>query len=146
MHGRLEILSLCWSFSFTVEGVGLQTRTGGLSVSLLRFCKFVYSIYRFDDMDIIFASPADFQALKSRDRKKGLHLLEHFVERCHQIGAWIKSGDAKEVICNEVRRVRPDLMVMGCRGLGPFHRVFVGTVSEFFQKHAECHIITIKRK
>ncbi|KAI3872547.1 hypothetical protein MKX03_012246 [Papaver bracteatum] len=131
MQGRFEILSLCGSFSFTVEGVGLQTRTGGL---------------RFDDMDNIFASPADFQALKSRDRKRWLHLLEHFVERCHQIGAWIKSGDAKEVICNEVRRVRPDLLVVGCHGLGPFHRVFVGTVSEFYQKHAECPIITIKRK
>ncbi|KAI3859195.1 hypothetical protein MKX03_034599 [Papaver bracteatum] len=135
MQGRFEILSLCGSFSFTVEGVGLRTRTGGL---------------RFDDMDSIFASPADFQALKSRDRKRGLHLLEHFVERCHQIGdsceAWIKSGDAKEVICNEVRRVRPDLLVVGCRGLGPFQRVFVGTVSEFCQKHVECPIITIKRK
>ncbi|KAI3890866.1 hypothetical protein MKX03_025883 [Papaver bracteatum] len=93
MQGRFEILSLCGYFSFTVKGVGLRTRTG------------------FDDMDSIFASPADFQALKSRDRKRGLHLLEHFVERCHQIGAWIKSGDAKKVIFNEVRRVRPDLLV-----------------------------------
>ncbi|KAI3968011.1 hypothetical protein MKW92_014964 [Papaver armeniacum] len=104
----------------------------------------------FDDMDSIFASPADFRAMKNRDRKRGLHLLEHFVERCHQLGisceAWIKSGDAKEVICHEVRRVRPDLLVVGCRGLGPFQRVFVGTVSEFCQKHAECPIVTIKRK
>ncbi|MCL7041263.1 hypothetical protein MKW94_012954 [Papaver nudicaule] len=104
----------------------------------------------FDDMDSIFASPADFRAMKNRDKKRGLHLLEHFVERCHQLGisceAWIKSGDAKEVICHEVRRVRLDLLVVGCRGLGPFQRVFVGTVSEFCQKHAECPIITIKRK
>ncbi|KAI3845279.1 hypothetical protein MKW98_009345 [Papaver atlanticum] len=104
----------------------------------------------FDDMDSIFASPADFRAMKNRDRKRGLHLLEHFVERCHQFWisceAWIKSGDAKEVICHEVRRVRPDLLVVGCRGLGPFQRVFVGTVSEFCQKHAECPIVTIKRK
>ncbi|RZC72039.1 hypothetical protein C5167_035194 [Papaver somniferum] len=40
----------------------------------------------FDDMDSIFASPADFRAMKNRDRKRGLHLLEHFVERCHQFG------------------------------------------------------------
>ncbi|KAI3841822.1 hypothetical protein MKX03_032159 [Papaver bracteatum] len=98
--------------------------------------------HRFDDMDNIFASPADFQALESRDRKIGLHLLEHFIS-CE---AWIKSGDAKEVIFHEVGRVRPDLLVVGCRGLGPFQRVFVGTVSKFCQKHAECPIITIKRK
>ncbi|KAI3989817.1 hypothetical protein MKX01_040787 [Papaver californicum] len=33
-EGRFEILSLCGSFSFTDEVVGLRTRTGGLSVSL----------------------------------------------------------------------------------------------------------------
>ncbi|KAF8010974.1 hypothetical protein BT93_J1570 [Corymbia citriodora subsp. variegata] len=79
----------------------------------------------------------------------GPHLLEYFVNRCHEIGvqceAWIKKGDPKEVICHEVKRVRPDLLVMGSRGLGPFQRVFVGTVSEFCAKHAECPVITIKR-
>lgn len=61
-------------------------------------------------------------------------------------GAWIKKGDPKEVICHEVKRIQPDLLVVGCRGLGPFQRVFVGTVSEFCVKHAECPVITIKRR
>ncbi|XP_030953927.1 universal stress protein A-like protein [Quercus robur] len=103
----------------------------------------------FDDMDSIYASPEDFKNLMNRDRAKGLHLLEYFVTRCHEIGvsceAWIKRGDAKEVICHEVKRVQPDLLVVGSRGLGPFQRVFVGTVSEFCVKHAECPVITIKR-
>ncbi|XP_037452471.1 universal stress protein A-like protein [Triticum dicoccoides] len=60
--------------------------------------------------------------------------------------AWTKQGDPKEVICHEVKRVQPDLLVVGSRGLGPFQRVFVGTVSEFCVKHAECPVITIKRK
>uniref|UniRef100_R7WAW6 UspA domain-containing protein n=1 Tax=Aegilops tauschii TaxID=37682 RepID=R7WAW6_AEGTA len=113
--------------------------------------------------------------------------------------AWTKHGDPKEVICHEVKRVQPDLLVVGSRGLGPFQRtwgnsqqffvlkfvlitlenvplikrrddltsysyrtnrtpsskelimplpmmVFVGTVSEFCVKHAECPVITIKRK
>jgi len=100
-------------------------------------------------MDSIYASPEDFKNLMNRDRAKGLHLLEYFVTRCHEIGvsceAWIKRGDAKEVICHEVKRVQPDLLVVGSRGLGPFQRVFVGTVSEFCVKHAECPVITIKR-
>ncbi|KAK0594962.1 hypothetical protein LWI29_002185 [Acer saccharum] len=70
--------------------------------------------------------------------------------RCHEIGvackAWIKKGDPKEVICREVQRVQPDLLVVGSRGFGPFQRVFVGTVSEFCVKHAECPVITIKRR
>ncbi|RLM79719.1 universal stress protein A-like protein [Panicum miliaceum] len=127
----------------------------------------------FDDMDSIYASPADFDQMKQRDKIRGLHLLEYFVNQCHQLGfrlqleavaslvydglciyfvsqikceAWIRHGDPKEVICSEVKRVQPDLLVVGSRGLGPFQRVFVGTVSEFCVKHAECPVITIKRK
>ncbi|KAL3526413.1 hypothetical protein ACH5RR_011069 [Cinchona calisaya] len=103
----------------------------------------------FDDMDSIFASPEDFSSMNRRDKIRGLHLLEYFVNRCHEVGvaceAWIKKGDPKEVICHEVKRLQPDLLVLGSRGLGPFQRVFVGTVSEFCAKHAECPVITIKR-
>ncbi|OMO69610.1 Universal stress protein A [Corchorus olitorius] len=103
----------------------------------------------FDDMDSIYASPEDFKSMRQRDKARGLHLLEYFVTRCHQIGvdceAWIKKGDPKEVICHEVKRIQPDLLVVGSRGLGPFQRVFVGTVSEFCVKHAECPVVTIKR-
>ncbi|KAJ4961949.1 hypothetical protein NE237_021859 [Protea cynaroides] len=104
----------------------------------------------FNDVDSVYASPADFRDIKDRDKIRGLHLLEYFVGRCHEIGvpceAWIKQGDPREVICHEVMRVRPDLLVLGSRGLGPFQRVFVGTVSEFCAKHAECPVVTIKRK
>ncbi|XP_039142816.1 universal stress protein A-like protein [Dioscorea cayenensis subsp. rotundata] len=104
----------------------------------------------FDDMDSIYASPEDFKDMKRRDKIRGIHLLEYFVGRCHEIGinceAWIKKGDPKDVICSEVKRVKPDILIMGSRGLGPFHRVFVGTVSEFCVKHAECPVITIKRR
>ncbi|CAI9763195.1 unnamed protein product [Fraxinus pennsylvanica] len=103
----------------------------------------------FDDMDSIFASPEDFASMKHRNKIRGLHLLEFFFKHCHDIGvaceAWIKKGDPKEVICHEVNRVRPDFLVVGSRGLGPFQRVFVGTVSEFCVKHAECPVIAIKR-
>lgn len=40
----------------------------------------------FDDMDSIYASPDDFQSMNNRDKKRGLHLLEYFVHRCHEIG------------------------------------------------------------
>ncbi|KAK8939991.1 Universal stress protein A-like protein [Platanthera guangdongensis] len=104
----------------------------------------------FEDMDSIYASPEDFKNMKERDKIRGLHLLEYFVERSHQYGipceAWIRKGDPKEVICNEVKTVHPDLLVVGSRGLGPFQRVFVGTVSEFCVKHVECPVITIKRR
>ncbi|CAH9067989.1 unnamed protein product [Cuscuta europaea] len=103
----------------------------------------------FNDMDSLFASPQDFKNMRHRDKIRGLHLLEYFVNRCHELEvsceAWIKKGDPTEVICHEVQRVQPDLLVVGSRGLGPFQRVFVGTVSEFCVKHAQCPVVTIKR-
>ncbi|KAL0351016.1 UNVERIFIED_CONTAM: Universal stress protein A-like protein [Sesamum radiatum] len=103
----------------------------------------------FDDTDSIYASPADFMIMKHRDRIRGLHLLEYFVKQCNEIGvaceAWVKKGDPKEIICHEVKRVQPDFLVLGSRGLGPFQKVFVGTVSEFCAKHADCPVIAIKR-
>ncbi|KAJ0254495.1 hypothetical protein HA466_0104170 [Hirschfeldia incana] len=82
----------------------------------------------FDDVDSIYASPDDFRNMRERNKAKGLHLLEFFVNRCHEIGvgceAWIRKGDPTEVICHEVRRVRPDFLVMGSRGLGPFQNLY----------------------
>lgn len=40
----------------------------------------------FDDMDSIYASPDDFKSLQHRDKARGIHLLEYFVHRCHEIG------------------------------------------------------------
>ncbi|KAL6954762.1 hypothetical protein U1Q18_051708 [Sarracenia purpurea var. burkii] len=104
----------------------------------------------FNDMDSIYASPDDFKSMNKKETIRGLHLLEYFVNRCHELQvpceAWIRKGNPKEVICHEVKRVQPDLLVVGSRGLGPFQKVFVGTVSEFCVKHAECPVVTIKRK
>ncbi|KAK3444442.1 hypothetical protein EUGRSUZ_A00139 [Eucalyptus grandis] len=90
----------------------------------------------FDDMDSVYASPDDFKSLKQRDKARGIHLLECFVKRCHEIGvqceAWIKKGDPKEVICHEVKRVRPDLLVVGSRGLGPFQRILSSFLDSAF--------------
>jgi N-acetylglutamate synthase-like GNAT family acetyltransferase len=37
-------------------------------------------------MDSIYASPEDFHQMKQRDKIRGLHLLEYFVNQCHQLG------------------------------------------------------------
>lgn len=42
----------------------------------------------FDDMDSMFASPEDFRNLNHRDKTRSLHLLEYFVNHCHEIGVY----------------------------------------------------------
>ncbi|XP_074561696.1 universal stress protein A-like protein [Curcuma longa] len=80
----------------------------------------------FDDMDSVYASPDDFKNKNEKQKIKGLYLLQYFVERSHQVGikceAWLKMGDPKVVICEEAKRVQPDLLVVGSRGLGPVQR------------------------
>ncbi|EXC20298.1 Universal stress protein A-like protein [Morus notabilis] len=135
------------AFEWTLQKI-VRSNTSGFKLLFLHVQ--VADEDGFDDIDSIYASSEDFKNMKRRDKARGLHLLENFVNKCHEIGvlceAWIKKGDPKEVICHEVKRVQPDLLVVGSRGLGPFQRVFVGTVSEFCAKHAECPVITIKRK
>ncbi|MCO5562469.1 hypothetical protein L7F22_016096 [Adiantum nelumboides] len=104
----------------------------------------------FDDMDSLYATKDDFKAMKHEDKVRGVHLLEHFVHSCNDIElpckAWIKKGDARETICKEVSRVHPDMLVMGSRGLKTIHKLFVGTVSEYCTKHADCPVLVIRRK
>lgn len=47
---------------------------------------FAFLPIAFDDMDSIYASPDDFKSMKRREKARGLHLLEYFVNRCHDIG------------------------------------------------------------
>ncbi|KAG6390063.1 hypothetical protein SASPL_151541 [Salvia splendens] len=134
------------AFDWTLSKI-VRTNTSGFKLLFLHVQ--VPDEDGFDDMDSIYASPEDFKTMKRRDKIRGLHLLEYFVNHCHEIGvaceAWIKIGDPKEVICHEATRVQPDFLVLGSRGLGPFQKVFVGTVSEFCVKHADCPVIAIKR-
>lgn len=104
----------------------------------------------FNDMDSLYATNDDFNEMKHGERARGIHLLQHFVSLCNEIKlpckAWIKKGDTREVICKEVARVHPVMLVVGSRGLKAVHRVFVGTVSEHCTKHVACPVVVIKRK
>ncbi|XP_010523981.1 PREDICTED: universal stress protein A-like protein [Tarenaya hassleriana] len=53
-------------------------------------------------------------------------------------------GDAKEVICNTVEKLRADTLVMGSHGYGFFKRALLGSVSEYCAKRARCPVIIVK--
>ncbi|XP_044465173.1 universal stress protein A-like protein [Mangifera indica] len=135
------------AFDWTIEKI-VRSNTSGFKLLIIHVQ--VPDEDGFDDTNRIYASPEDFRNMRHGDKVRGICLLEYFVNKCHEIGiaceAWIKKGDPKEVVCREVQRTHPDLLVVGSRGLGPFQRVFVGTVSEFCMKHAECPVVTIKRR
>ncbi|KAK8639592.1 hypothetical protein V6N13_137965 [Hibiscus sabdariffa] len=56
----------------------------------------------------------------------------------------VGSGDAKDVICNIVDRIKPDTLVMGSHGYGFFKRTLLGSVSEHCAKHVKCPVVIVK--
>jgi nucleotide-binding universal stress UspA family protein len=102
-----------------------------------------------EELDSVYASPSDFQHLRQMERTKGKALIQTFVQQCHDAKivceGWIKKGDPKLVICEEVKKKNPDLLILGSRGLGTLQRMFVAGVSSYVSKHVDCPVLVIKR-
>ncbi|EOA25108.1 hypothetical protein CARUB_v10018416mg, partial [Capsella rubella] len=55
-------------------------------------------------------------------------------------------GDAKEVICNAVQKLKADMLVMGTHDYGFFKRALLGSVSEYCAKRVRCPVIIVKKQ
>ncbi|KAJ7973048.1 Universal stress protein A-like protein [Quillaja saponaria] len=56
----------------------------------------------------------------------------------------VGSGDAKDVICCAVDKLKADTLVMGSHGYGFFKRAILGSVSDHCAKHAKCPVVIVK--
>ncbi|XP_050237506.1 universal stress protein A-like protein [Mercurialis annua] len=61
-----------------------------------------------------------------------------------QVERLVGSGDAKDVICSTVEKLRADTLVMGSHGYGFFKRTLLGSVSEYCAKHVKCPVVIVK--
>uniref|UniRef100_A0A7N0TM82 UspA domain-containing protein n=1 Tax=Kalanchoe fedtschenkoi TaxID=63787 RepID=A0A7N0TM82_KALFE len=57
----------------------------------------------------------------------------------------VGTGEAKYVICGMVKKMRADVLVMGCHGYGFIKRALLGSVSEYCAKNAKCPVVVVKR-
>ncbi|KAK9147027.1 hypothetical protein Sjap_006930 [Stephania japonica] len=57
----------------------------------------------------------------------------------------VGSGDAREVICEAVKKVEPELLVMGSHGYGFIKRALLGSVSDHCSKKVKCPVLIVKR-
>ncbi|MYA29233.1 MAG: universal stress protein [Nitrospira sp. SB0666_bin_27] len=88
------------------------------------------------------------QEMENTLRPKGEALLEQClsglptrvgkVKRIHQIGF------PAMVILDTAKSVKPDLIMMGARGLGPIKELVLGSVSHRVLLHAPCSTLTVK--
>ncbi|XP_044503781.1 universal stress protein A-like protein [Mangifera indica] len=55
-------------------------------------------------------------------------------------------GEAKDVICGIVKKLKADMLIMGSHGYGFIKRVLLGSVSDYCTKHAKCPVVIVKRR
>lgn len=54
-------------------------------------------------------------------------------------------GNPGEAIVQAAQSAETDLVALGARGLGPFGRLVLGSVSEYVLRHAACPVLVVKR-
>ena len=54
-------------------------------------------------------------------------------------------GSPVDAVLDLCEELRPGLLVMGSRGLGPVRRLLVGSVSEGVVHHARCPVLVLRR-
>jgi len=57
----------------------------------------------------------------------------------------IVKGDARDALCDAVKKLGADFLVIGSHGYGTFKRAFLGSVSDYCAHHAKCAVIIIKK-
>jgi nucleotide-binding universal stress UspA family protein len=53
-------------------------------------------------------------------------------------------GDPKDLLIEEIKRQKPDIVAVGQRGLGKVEKFFLGSVSEHLSKHVHSSILIVK--
>lgn len=78
-------------------------------------------------------------------RNRGQGLLNAAAQRCqtwtNQVETVLLDGHPAAELLQEVERRKPDVVVVGARGLGAVTRVLLGSVSERLVKHAPCSVL-----
>mmetsp|Transcript_11542 Transcript_11542/g.18806 ORF Transcript_11542/g.18806 Transcript_11542/m.18806 type:complete len:184 (+) Transcript_11542:187-738(+) len=54
-------------------------------------------------------------------------------------------GNARDAICDWVEAHKPDIVVVGSRGLGLVKRIVLGSVSDYLVHHCKCPILVVKQ-
>ncbi|KAI9355338.1 hypothetical protein DFJ73DRAFT_759010 [Zopfochytrium polystomum] len=92
------------------------------------------------------------EALEANARAAAHDLLKAFAAEAmdkanvHRVRAIALRGDPREEITLKVEELRPDLLVVGSRGMGTVKRLFLGSVSDHLMHHVSCPVTVIKMK
>jgi nucleotide-binding universal stress UspA family protein len=78
-------------------------------------------------------------------RREADQLLRDYESRCapwaRSVNRLLLDGHPADELLKAIDRQKPDLVVVGARGLGAVRRVLLGSVSERLVKHAPCSVL-----
>ena len=96
-------------------------------------------------------SPDYFENLETAVRQAGQAVLDSTLlklktvsDKTLKISSEIIQGTPAQVIVDEAESWGADLIVMGSRGLGPWNRLLLGSVSNAVVHHAKCSVEVIR--
>ncbi|RWR93873.1 universal stress protein A-like protein isoform X1 [Cinnamomum micranthum f. kanehirae] len=93
--------------------------------------------------------PELIQSVQDQQRKISLALLQKAKEICSKRGVDVETitevGDPKEAICVAVENFKISLLILGSHGRGAIKRAFLGSVSNYCMKNANCPVLVVKK-
>lgn len=86
---------------------------------------------------------------REEDRRFTDELLRRYEEIAHKAGVRSVSkvvfeGQVVEELLVFLDEHRPDMIVLGARGLSPMGRLFLGSVSDALVHHAHCSVLVVR--
>ncbi|KNA05881.1 hypothetical protein SOVF_186230, partial [Spinacia oleracea] len=87
-------------------------------------------------------------SLDRRDNEMACWVLQRAQKLCLQhevkVETKVEEGDPGDVICEMVKVLKADLLVMGCHGYGQFTRAIMKSVSHHCVQNASCPVLVVK--
>jgi nucleotide-binding universal stress UspA family protein len=94
--------------------------------------------------------PTALEKLLEDERRAGEALVRRAQEALEaagfRAGSAVKKGDARRVILAEAARWKPELIVLGSRGLKGFRGLLTGSVAESVARHAPCSVEIVRAR
>ena len=71
-------------------------------------------------------------------------IREKLGEENFTVGGEVFTGNVKQIIVDEAKNFKADLIVVGSHGKGFFDRMMLGSVSDFVVHHAPCSVLVVR--
>lgn len=88
------------------------------------------------------------ESLEKQQRENTETILEKARAICREknicFETKVETGDARDVICEQVEKLQADFLVIGSHGYGTIKRTFLGSVSDYCVRHAKCPVVIVK--